>query len=85
MRTFFVCVLPHLLQNGPKRFTKRHQENLTLFFQSAVHNASNQPRLAVFTQFSRRDSPILLANPIPNPSPVTLARYYAEIQANLAG
>jgi hypothetical protein len=50
---------------------------------SAVHNASNEPRLAVFTQFSRRDSPILLANPIPDPSPKTLARYDAEIQAIL--
>jgi hypothetical protein len=39
----------------------------------------------VFTQFSRRDSPILLANPIPNPSPVTLARYDAEIEAILTG
>jgi ectoine hydroxylase-related dioxygenase (phytanoyl-CoA dioxygenase family) len=52
---------------------------------SAVHNASDEPRLAVFAHFSRRDSPLLLLNPAPDPSPETLARPGAEIQAILTG
>jgi ectoine hydroxylase-related dioxygenase (phytanoyl-CoA dioxygenase family) len=52
---------------------------------SAVHNASDEPRLAVFAHFSRRDSPLLLANPAPDPSPETLARQSAEIRALLTG
>jgi ectoine hydroxylase-related dioxygenase (phytanoyl-CoA dioxygenase family) len=52
---------------------------------SAVHNASDQPRLALFAYFSRRDSPLLLLNPVPDPSPQTLARPGAEIQAILTG
>jgi hypothetical protein len=52
---------------------------------SAVHNASDQPRLAVFAHFSRRDSPLLLANPAPDPRPETLARHGAEIRALLTG
>jgi ectoine hydroxylase-related dioxygenase (phytanoyl-CoA dioxygenase family) len=52
---------------------------------SAVHNGSDEPRLATFANFSRRDSPILLANPAPDPSPQTLARHAAAIQALLSG
>jgi ectoine hydroxylase-related dioxygenase (phytanoyl-CoA dioxygenase family) len=52
---------------------------------SAVHNASSEPRLAIFTHFSRRNSPLLLNNPPPNPSPKTLARHSAEVQALLTG
>jgi ectoine hydroxylase-related dioxygenase (phytanoyl-CoA dioxygenase family) len=39
---------------------------------SAVHNASDKPRLALLAHFSRRDSPLLLANPAPDPSPETV-------------
>jgi ectoine hydroxylase-related dioxygenase (phytanoyl-CoA dioxygenase family) len=52
---------------------------------SAVHNASAEPRLALFANFSRRDSPLLLLNPAPDPSPETLARHGAEIQLLLTG
>ncbi|MBX6315999.1 MAG: phytanoyl-CoA dioxygenase family protein [Isosphaeraceae bacterium] len=52
---------------------------------SAVHNATNEPRLAIFTSFTRRDSPLLLANPVPDPSPKMLARFSAEVQALLKG
>ena len=54
---------------------------------SAVHNASNAPRHAIFTSFSRRDSPLLLAYalPVADPSPVILARFNADVQALLKG
>lgn len=52
---------------------------------SAVHNASDEPRLAIFTNFSRRDSPLLLANPIADPRPKTLARHTAEVRSLLVG
>jgi ectoine hydroxylase-related dioxygenase (phytanoyl-CoA dioxygenase family) len=47
---------------------------------SAVHNSSDEPRLAVFANFSRRDSPLLTTNPIPDPSPETLARHSIAVQ-----
>jgi hypothetical protein len=50
---------------------------------SAVHNASAESRLALFANFSRRDSPLLRLNPTPEPSPETLARHGAEIRALL--
>jgi hypothetical protein len=52
-------------------------------FHSAFHNASSEPRLALFSNFSRRDSPLLSFNPIPNPDEQILARYSAEIRALL--
>jgi hypothetical protein len=54
-------------------------------FHSAVHNASDEPRLAIFTCYARRDSPILLNEPPPDPSPKTLARHSPEVQALLVG
>ena len=42
-------------------------------------------RLAIFTNFSRRDSPLLTLNPPPDPDPDTLARHRAEIRAILVG
>jgi ectoine hydroxylase-related dioxygenase (phytanoyl-CoA dioxygenase family) len=52
---------------------------------SAVHNASKGQRHALFTCFSRRDSPLLLADalPVADPSPKTLARFSVEVQALL--
>src|SRR5262245_22023044 len=50
---------------------------------SAVRNDSDGPRLALFACFSRRDSPVLLASPPPEPSPETLARHGAEVRAML--
>ena len=52
---------------------------------SAVHNRSDEPRLAVLTHFSRRDSPLQEYNPLQEPSPETLARHSAEIRAILIG
>lgn len=52
---------------------------------SAVHNATKVPRLGIFTSFSRRDSPLLVANPGPDPSPTVLARFDPEVQALLRG
>jgi hypothetical protein len=54
---------------------------------SAVHNSSNGPRHAIFTGFSRRDSPVLLLNtsPAAAPSPKILARFSAGVQAILKG
>lgn len=52
---------------------------------SGMLNRSEVPRLAIFTHFSRRDSPLLRLNPIPEPSPATLARHDAEIRAMLVG
>jgi hypothetical protein len=52
---------------------------------SAVHNASNEPRLALFANFSRRDSPLLRLNPPPDPGPEILARHPDEIRAILTG
>ena len=52
---------------------------------SAVHNASDEPRLALFANFSRRNSPLLLANPLPDPGPNVLARHSPEIRSILIG
>jgi ectoine hydroxylase-related dioxygenase (phytanoyl-CoA dioxygenase family) len=52
-------------------------------FHSAVQNESSEPRLALFTHFSRRDSPLLLANPVDSPSEATIARHAPAIQALL--
>ena len=52
---------------------------------SGMLNRSDVPRLAIFTHFSRRDSPLLQINPHPEPSPATLARHDAEIRAMLVG
>jgi len=50
---------------------------------SAVHNSSQDARLALFANFSRRDSPILLANPPQEPGAAVLARHPIAIQALL--
>ena len=50
---------------------------------SAMLNRSDEPRLALFAHFSRRDSPLLLANPHPAPSPAVLDRHDAEVRAIL--
>lgn len=50
---------------------------------SAVRNDSNAARLALFAHFSRRDSPVLLATPLPEPSEASLARHGAEVRAML--
>jgi len=47
---------------------------------AAVLNASREPRLAIFANFARRDSPLLLNNPPPPASPATLARHPGEIR-----
>ena len=52
---------------------------------SAVHNASQEPRLAIFANFARRDSPLLANNPPPPVSPATLARHPEEIRRILVG
>ena len=52
---------------------------------SAMQNRSDEPRLALFAHFSRRDSPLLQANPYPDPSPAALGRHDAEIRAMLVG
>jgi ectoine hydroxylase-related dioxygenase (phytanoyl-CoA dioxygenase family) len=52
---------------------------------SAVHNASNEPRMVIFTSFTRRDSPLLLQSPLVDPSPSTLERHTPEIKALLKG
>lgn len=49
-------------------------------YHSAVHNSSDEPRLAIFTNFSRRDSPLLTMNQVPDASPHTLARHSPEIR-----
>jgi ectoine hydroxylase-related dioxygenase (phytanoyl-CoA dioxygenase family) len=58
-------------------------------FHSAMLNRSEEPRLALFANFSRRDSPLLHANtyqePSPDPSPAVLARHDPEIRAMLLG
>ena len=48
-------------------------------------NRSDEPRLALFAHFSRRDSPPLQANPHSDPSPAALGRHDAEIRAMLVG
>ncbi|MEM8533746.1 MAG: phytanoyl-CoA dioxygenase family protein [Chloroflexota bacterium] len=48
---------------------------------SAVHNASSEPRHAIFSSFSRRDSPLLLQMSVPEPSAESLARYSSDIRA----
>src|SRR5262249_16615393 len=50
---------------------------------SAVHNGSDHARLALFANFSRRDSPLLFLNPVTDPRPESLARHSPEIQALL--
>jgi ectoine hydroxylase-related dioxygenase (phytanoyl-CoA dioxygenase family) len=52
---------------------------------SGMLNRSAGPRLAIFTHFSRRDSPLLQVNPHPDPSPATLARHDADVRAMLVG
>jgi hypothetical protein len=52
---------------------------------SAVHNRSSEARMAIFTNFSRRDSPLMMINPSPDPRPEVLGRHPAEIQAILTG
>jgi hypothetical protein len=54
---------------------------------SAVHNSTGEPRLALFSDFSRRDSPLLLNGGIPvaDPSPATLARFDSSVQSLLKG
>ncbi len=42
---------------------------------SAVHNASDSPRLAIFASFSRRDSPLLSFSPHKNPDSKLLQRF----------
>src|SRR5690349_9339326 len=53
--------------------------------QSAMLNRSDEPRLALFAHFSRRDSPPLQANPDRDPSPAALGRHDAEIRAMPVG
>jgi ectoine hydroxylase-related dioxygenase (phytanoyl-CoA dioxygenase family) len=52
---------------------------------SAMFNESDEPRLALFAHFARRDSPMLARCPSPAPSDETLARHDDEIRAILAG
>jgi ectoine hydroxylase-related dioxygenase (phytanoyl-CoA dioxygenase family) len=52
---------------------------------SGMLNRSDEPRLAIFTHCSRRDSPLLQLNPHPGPSPSALARHDAEVRAILTG
>lgn len=42
---------------------------------SAVYNASDSPRLAIFASYSRRDSPLLALSPPRNPDPESLRRF----------
>lgn len=50
---------------------------------SAMHNASAESRLAIFSSFSRRDSPLLKMTPYLSPGPEVLKRFGAEEQALL--
>ena len=50
---------------------------------SAVHNASDEPRMALFAHFSRRDSPLLALNPVSGLAPETLSRFDDETRAIL--
>jgi ectoine hydroxylase-related dioxygenase (phytanoyl-CoA dioxygenase family) len=52
---------------------------------SAVHNSSNEPRLALMANFSRRNSPLVMMNPAPDPAPEALARHTPDIQRLLTG
>lgn len=47
---------------------------------SAVHNASNSPRLATFASYSRRDSPLLALSPPSNPDPESLLRFEDSVK-----
>lgn len=47
---------------------------------SAMHNVSRDPRMVVFSSFTRRDSPLLLQSPLPDAGPEVLARHPREIQ-----
>lgn len=51
---------------------------------SAVHNASDSPRLAIFASFSRRDSPLLALSPPPNPDPESLHRFDDSVKRLLS-
>jgi ectoine hydroxylase-related dioxygenase (phytanoyl-CoA dioxygenase family) len=50
---------------------------------SAVQNTSDGPRHALFAHFSRRDSPLLQADPHASPGPETLARFDEATRAIL--
>jgi ectoine hydroxylase-related dioxygenase (phytanoyl-CoA dioxygenase family) len=50
---------------------------------SAMQNTSDAPRHALFAHFSRRDSPLLLADPPPSPGPATLDRFDEATRAIL--
>lgn len=50
---------------------------------SAVQNDAKEPRLALFSNFSRRDSPLLVGMDSAHPSPATLARHVPEVRALL--
>jgi hypothetical protein len=54
-------------------------------YHSAMHNASGEPRLAIFSHFTRRDSPLYQEAPPAEPSGAVLARQAPEIQALLRG
>ncbi|MEZ6058745.1 MAG: phytanoyl-CoA dioxygenase family protein [Planctomycetaceae bacterium] len=47
---------------------------------SAVHNGSDSDRLAIFSSFSRRDSPLLLMQPPAATNPDILTRFDADTQ-----
>jgi hypothetical protein len=48
-----------------------------------VQNTSDAPRHALFAHFSRRDSPLLQADPHASPGPETLARFDEATRAIL--
>ena len=50
---------------------------------SALHNASSESRHAIFSSFSRRDSPLLLQMSVFEPSAESLARHSSDIRALL--
>lgn len=52
---------------------------------SAMQNRSSEPRLALFTHFSRRDSPLLQMNPQSDPNPAAWTRHPPDIRAMLVG
>lgn len=52
-------------------------------YHSAMHNAADEPRLAIFSHFTRRNSPLYLETPPAEPTAAALARHTPEIQALL--
>jgi ectoine hydroxylase-related dioxygenase (phytanoyl-CoA dioxygenase family) len=52
---------------------------------SAVENRSQQPRLALFSSFSRTDSLLLAINPHIPPSEIALMRFDPEVRRILTG